>query len=150
MLGVVRRNPGFRRIWLSQVVSQGGDWFSRVAVLALILDGKKFPRLRQTNTLSALQSFVTLGLVDQGMAEELHDSYLFLRNLECALRIIRQTPTNTLPKDKKELAPLARLLGYEGEDAETLADSLLTDYDFHTQRVRKHYRKTIGNLLRAH
>ena len=115
-----------------------------------LMHGKKFPRLRQTNTLSALQSFVTLGLVDQGMAEEFHDSYLFLRNLECALRIIRQTPTNTLPKDKKELAPLARLLEYEGEDAETLADSLLTDYDFHTQRVRKHYRKTIGNLLRAH
>ena len=115
-----------------------------------LMHGKKFPRLRQTNTLSALQSFVALGMVDQGMAEELQDSYLFLRNLECALRIIRQTPTNTLPKDNKELAPLARLLGYEGENAETLADSLLTDYDCHTQQVRKHYRKTIGNLLRAH
>ena len=115
-----------------------------------LMHGKKFPRLRQTNTLSALQSFVALGMVDQGMAEELQDSYLFLRNLECALRIIRQTPTNTLPKDNKELAPMARLLGYEGENAETLADSLLTDYDCHTQQVRKHYRKTIGNLLRAH
>jgi len=114
-----------------------------------LMHGKKFPRLRQTNTLSALQSFATLGLVDQSMAEELQDSYLFLRNLECALRIIRQTPTNTLPKENKELAPLARLLGYEGEDAETLADALLTDYDCHTQRVRKHYRKTIGNLLRS-
>ena len=112
-----------------------------------LMHGKKFPRLRQTNTLSALKSFVALGLIDQDMAEELQDSYLFLRNLECALRIIRQTPTNTLPKDNKELAPLARLLGYE--DAEIQAGSLLIDYDFHTQRVRKHYRKTIGNLLRA-
>ena len=112
-----------------------------------LMHGKKFPRLRQTNTLSALQSFVALGLIDQDMAEELQDSYLFLRNLECALRIIRQTPTNTLPKDNKELAPLARLLGYE--DAEIQAGSLLIDYDRHTQRVRKHYRKTIGNLLRA-
>ena len=112
-----------------------------------LMHGKKFPRLRQTNTLSALKSFVALGLIDQEMAEELQDSYLFLRNLECALRIIRQTPTNTLPKDNKELAPLARLLGYE--DAEIQAGSLLIDYDRHTQRVRKHYRKTIGNLLRA-
>ncbi len=112
-----------------------------------LMHGKKFPRLRQTNTLSALKSFVALGLIDQDMAEELQDSYLFLRNLECALRIIRQTPTNTLPKDNKELAPLARLLGYE--DAEIQAGSLLIDYDRHTQRVRKHYRKTIGNLLRA-
>ncbi len=112
-----------------------------------LMHGKKFPRLRQTNTLSALKSFVALGLIDQDMAEELQDSYLFLRNLECALRIIRQTPTNTLPKDNKELAPLARLLGYE--EAEIRAGSLLIDYDRHTQRVRKHYRKTIGNLLRA-
>jgi [glutamine synthetase] adenylyltransferase / [glutamine synthetase]-adenylyl-L-tyrosine phosphorylase len=115
-----------------------------------LMHGIKFPRLRETNTLLALQNFVALGLVDQEMAEELHDSYLFLRNLECSLRIIRQAPTNTLPKDNKELAPLARLLGYEGEVAETLATALLTDYESHTQRVRKHYRKTIGNLLRAH
>ena len=112
--------------------------------------GKKFSRLRQTNTLTAIQNFVALGLVDHDMAIELQDSYLFLRNLECSLRIIRQTPTNTLPKENKDLASLARLLGYKGDDAETLANALQTDYDKHTQQVRKHYRKTIGNLLRAH
>ena len=115
-----------------------------------LMHGNKFSRLRETNTLSALKNFVALGLVDQGMAEELQDSYLFLRNLECVLRIIRQTSTNTLPKENKELAPIARLLGYEGDAADVLADALLADYDLHTQRVRKHYRKTIGNLLRAH
>jgi MFS family permease len=36
MLGVVRRNPLFRRLWVSQVVSQAGDWLNRMAVLALI------------------------------------------------------------------------------------------------------------------
>lgn len=36
MLGVVVRNPRFRRLWLAQVVSQAGSWFNRVAVLALI------------------------------------------------------------------------------------------------------------------
>ena len=115
-----------------------------------LMHGKKFSRLRDTNTLSTLQSFVALGLVHQVMGEELRDSYLFLRNLECVLRIIRQNPTTNLPKENKELAPVARLLGYEGEDADSLADALLTDYDLHTQRVRKHYRKIIGKLLRAH
>jgi [glutamine synthetase] adenylyltransferase / [glutamine synthetase]-adenylyl-L-tyrosine phosphorylase len=115
-----------------------------------LMHGNKFLRLRETNTLLALQNFIALGLVDQIMAEELQDSYLFLRNLECVLRIIRQTATNTLPKENKELGPVARLLGYEGEDAETLSKVLLTDYALHTQRVRKHYRKTIGNLLRGH
>ena len=120
-----------------------------VQILQLI-HGKKFFQLRETNTLSALQNFVTLGLVDQGMAEELQKSYLFLRSLECALRIIHQNPTNNLPKENKELAPVARLLGYEGDDADSLSDELLADYEHHTQRVRKHYRKTIGHLLRAH
>lgn len=36
MLGVARRNPQFRRVWLAQVVSQAGDWLNRMAVLALI------------------------------------------------------------------------------------------------------------------
>jgi glutamate-ammonia-ligase adenylyltransferase len=120
------------------------------AQILQLMHGNKFLRLRETNTLLALQNFIALGLVDQGMAEELQGSYLFLRNLECVLRIIRQTSTNTLPKENKELAPVARLLGYEGEDAETLSEALLTDYALHTQRVRKHYRKIIGNLLRAH
>jgi glutamate-ammonia-ligase adenylyltransferase len=115
-----------------------------------LMHGNKFTRLRETNILVALQNFVALGLVDQSMAEELQGSYLFLRNLECVLRISRQTSTNILPKENKELAPVARLIGYEGEDIQTLSEALLTDYDLHTQRVRKHYRKTIGNLLRAH
>ena len=115
-----------------------------------LMHGKKFSRLRQTNTLSALHNFVELGLVDQGIAEELEENYLFLRSLECALRIIRQCPSNTLPRDKKELASLARLLGYEGKNAARLAAGLLSDYEKRTRQVRKHYRKTIGNLLRTH
>ncbi len=36
MFGVVRRNPEFRRLWASQLVSQGGDWLNRIAILTLI------------------------------------------------------------------------------------------------------------------
>jgi glutamine synthetase adenylyltransferase len=114
------------------------------------MHGKKFARIRETNTLSALKSLVALGLIDLRMAEELQISYVFLRNLECILRIIHQVPTNNLPKDNKELASIARLLGYVGEDPETLADGLLADYVRHTKQVHKHYRKTIGKFLRAH
>ena len=37
MLGVLARNPRFRRIWYAQVVSQAGDWLNRIAVLSLIV-----------------------------------------------------------------------------------------------------------------
>ncbi len=36
MFGVLARNPPFRRLWLSQVVSQAGDWLTRMALLTLI------------------------------------------------------------------------------------------------------------------
>lgn len=36
MLGVALRNPEFKKLWLSQLVSQSGNWFNRVAVLTLI------------------------------------------------------------------------------------------------------------------
>lgn len=34
---LLRRNPGFRRLWLGQVVSQLGDWLDYVALLTLLL-----------------------------------------------------------------------------------------------------------------
>lgn len=36
MFDVLRKNPQFRRLWTAQVVSQLGDWLSRMAVLAVI------------------------------------------------------------------------------------------------------------------
>lgn len=33
---LLRGNPDFRRLWLAQVVSQAGDWFNHVAILALL------------------------------------------------------------------------------------------------------------------
>ncbi len=38
MFAVLKNNPEFRKLWLSQVVSSAGDWFNRMAVLALIGD----------------------------------------------------------------------------------------------------------------
>ena len=36
MLDVLRNHPRFRRLWLAQLISQGGSWFNRIAVLTLI------------------------------------------------------------------------------------------------------------------
>ncbi len=36
MIGILRRNPAFLRLWLSQVVSQTGDWLNRMACIVLI------------------------------------------------------------------------------------------------------------------
>ncbi len=34
---LLRGNPGFRRLWYGQIVSQLGDWFNHVAVMTLLL-----------------------------------------------------------------------------------------------------------------
>jgi MFS family permease len=36
VIDLLRRNPGFARLWTAQVVSQSGDWLNRIAVLTLI------------------------------------------------------------------------------------------------------------------
>ncbi|MBT6717688.1 MAG: bifunctional [glutamate--ammonia ligase]-adenylyl-L-tyrosine phosphorylase/[glutamate--ammonia-ligase] adenylyltransferase [Nitrospina sp.] len=114
-----------------------------------LMHGKKNPRLRQTNTVGAINMFVAQGMIDQTKAEQAKENYLFLRRLECALRIIRQTPTNNLPKDTRDLAQLARLMAYEGNDPENLSTALLKDYEMHTSQMREYYRETIGQLLRT-
>ena len=35
---LLRDNRSFRNLWLSQAISNGGDWFSTIAVLALVLE----------------------------------------------------------------------------------------------------------------
>jgi len=114
-----------------------------------LIHGKKNPRLRKTNTMSALDMFVAQGMIDRSKASQAKENYLFLRRLECALRIIRETPTNNLTKEVRDLAQLARLMSYTGNEEDKLANALLEDYEKHTVQMREYYRETIGQLLRT-
>ena len=114
-----------------------------------LMHGKKNPRIRTTNTMNALDMFVAQGIIDQSKAGQLKDNYIFLRRLECALRIIRETPANNLPMEICDLAQLARLMSYIGNDANNVANAFLLDYEKHTLQMREYYRETIGQLLRT-
>ena len=37
-IDLLRRNRGFRQLWLGQVVSQMGDWFNTIALYTIILN----------------------------------------------------------------------------------------------------------------
>jgi len=43
--GVFRRNPGFAKLYVAQLVSFGGDWFASVALLTLVLKKTGSPTL---------------------------------------------------------------------------------------------------------
>ena len=72
-----------------------------------------------------------------------------MRRLECAIRVIRETPSNRLPKDTRDLAQIARLMSYKGDDADFLSKAIREDYEKHTTQMRQYYRDTIGKLLRT-
>ena len=114
-----------------------------------LIHGKKNQSLRKANTMSALDMFIAQGMIDQVKADQVKENYLFLRRLECALRIIRETPANNLPMEIYDLAQLARLMSYIGNDANNVANAFLLDYEKHTLQMREYYRETIGQLLRT-
>lgn len=119
-----------------------------VQVLQL-MHGYRNPRLRRANTLEALSALVDCAILEHNEADRQRAHYLFLRNLECALRLLSQPFSNHLPGDETEQAPLARLLGYEGETSSELAGKLIKDYAETTDQVRAFYRKTLDTLLRT-
>jgi glutamate-ammonia-ligase adenylyltransferase len=98
--------------------------------------GQRLPALRQRATLSALQALHTYGVVPQEDFDMLSRGYRFLRTLENRLRIERDQPVEALESSEAQLTPLARRLGYEGEDAAT---QLLTDYQDQREAIRACY-----------
>ncbi|UCD11681.1 MAG: hypothetical protein JSU88_00890 [Nitrospinaceae bacterium] len=114
-----------------------------------LMHGYKHPRLKTTSTLEVLELLSGFGILRPEDVAELEKNYLFLRNLECALRLHSQNFGNHLPKDIEDQAALARLLGYRGEGREALANKLTEDYEQTTRNVRSFYSKNLDNLLRT-
>jgi glutamate-ammonia-ligase adenylyltransferase len=114
-----------------------------------MMHGYQDPKLRCTNMVEIIQVVSAHGIMDEASAEQMLENYLFLRNLECALRIVKPIASSHLPKDKDSLGVLARLLGYEEAGADQRADALIRDYNATTRRVREFYTKTLDTWLRT-
>lgn len=114
-----------------------------------MMHGFRHPRLRITNMTELLKQMATYGIVDQAELEQVGKYYLYLRNIECVLRISGRQSTNYLPDDADTLASMAKLLGYREKDSEGQARQFKDEYEATTQAVRKFYRKIIGTLLRT-
>lgn len=114
-----------------------------------MMHGYQNPKLRRTNMPEVLKVISAYGILDQVDADRMLENYLFLRNLECALRIVKQSSSSNLPKDKISQGALARLLGYEENEVDERADALVRDYDTTTRRVREFYIKMLDTWLRT-
>ncbi len=95
--------------------------------------GGREPALRDNRTVDALRALAKEGLITTAVAEELAESYAFLRRVEHRLQMVADQQTHNLPEDKDGIERLAAFLGCQ-EGAE-LRQELLG----HLHRVEDHY-----------
>jgi glutamate-ammonia-ligase adenylyltransferase len=78
--------------------------------------GKDYPELRVRNTRALLAALHDSGLVEAADAASLADNFYFLARLENRLRIESDQPAWAVPTEHDALLPLARRMGFQGED----------------------------------
>jgi glutamate-ammonia-ligase adenylyltransferase len=99
--------------------------------LLQLVHGRRHDRLREPNTLAALEALAEEGFVSRSDADALKDSYRFLRRLEHRLQMVRDLQTHELPSDRRALGSLARSMGLPS------AEDLQAEYARHTDEVRR-------------
>jgi glutamate-ammonia-ligase adenylyltransferase len=103
--------------------------------------GKDFLELRTTNTLEALERLRRLNIITEIEHDEARASYLFLRNLIDALRLVRGDASDlVLPeRSSEEFKSLARRLGYSEKDRKKGAARLAADIDQLMKKVHSYF-----------
>ncbi len=108
-----------------------------------LLNGGEHPEIRLPTTLDALEKLRQLQIVREDDYRLLRRSYLFLRKLIDALRIVRGDATDLLlPESPDEFKSLARRMGYRDSDRTKAATRLQSDIrntmtDVHDYFVRR-------------
>jgi len=100
--------------------------------------GHEHAEVRRPGTLKALRALRAGGLLPDDDADRLETHYLFLRRLEARMRLERDRPVEQLGTATGVIAPLARRLGFEGDDA---GAALLRAYEETREEVRSIYER---------
>ena len=100
-----------------------------------LIYGGRAPELRTPQTLEALQVLARAGRIDRQSAEELSESYRYLRGLEHRLQMVDDQQTQSLPDSDDGLARIAAFMGFD--DLDSFAEATLAAMT----RVQAHYAK---------
>ena len=73
-----------------------------------IFNAHGYPSLQKTNTMAVLDSITEIGLVTEKEANQIRESYLFLRRLENRLQMVDEQQVHHLPYDADKQAIIAR------------------------------------------
>jgi glutamate-ammonia-ligase adenylyltransferase len=108
-----------------------------------LIAGGRHPELRTRGTLETLQRLAKGGWIAEETAQDLSETYLFLRRIENRLQMIGDQQTHTIPAERDELDRVARLCGYD--DTNAFGDALLAQF----KRVETHYGALFEKLPEA-
>ena len=97
--------------------------------------GATDPAVRVPGTLPALAALHTGGYLADDDFEYLSRSFRFLRTVQARTRLLSTTARDVLPEEPRELAKLAKLVGYES------ADALLADTQQYTRENRRRFER---------
>ncbi|MYB94575.1 hypothetical protein F4054_11990 [Candidatus Poribacteria bacterium] len=101
-----------------------------------LVHGEEAPSVRVQNTPLAIERLHDIGVLTEEQCAGFSEAYLFLRRVENALRIVHDRALDALPKNRTELAQLARRLGYEETEGASTVDAFLQDYGKWTETTR--------------
>ncbi|MDE0684324.1 MAG: DUF294 nucleotidyltransferase-like domain-containing protein, partial [Candidatus Poribacteria bacterium] len=101
-----------------------------------LVHGEEVPSVRVQNTPLAIEKLNDIGVLTEEQCAGLSEAYLFLRRVENALRIVHDRALDALPKNRTELAQLARRLGYVETEDTSIVDAFLQDYGKWTETTR--------------
>lgn len=120
------------------------------AQLLQLVHGREDAALRARSTLEALEALAGGGYVDRSDADELAESYRFLRRVEHVLQLDEERQTHVVPADREPRRRIARILGYQGNPEGGPTDQLDRDLLRRRSQVRiVHERVWFRPLLAA-
>jgi len=100
--------------------------------LSLMRHGGRHPEVRTRRTLDAIEKLAAARLMEDSVARELGEAFVFLSDVKNALEVDRRVHAEAVPASVEEQTALARRLGYE----EYPRQSFLDDYRRITRRAR--------------
>jgi glutamate-ammonia-ligase adenylyltransferase len=101
------------------------------------------PRVRTTDTETALGALETCGYLEPHTAAVLREGYALLRRLEQAARVVHGTSASLIEEGAPGVAALARRMGFR-DGPSTASESLFQRYRAVTRDVRAAYLSVLG------
>ncbi len=97
------------------------------------LNGRKFPELREPNTMLAIERLAEKKLLNDNERKTLTENYIFYREIEHYLQLVNDTQTHTIPEKGETLLKLVKFLGFKNEKA------FFSDLEKRRKKVSKIY-----------